>query len=425
MNMNAVVLAADSAMTVRYWENGEQKTRYYKGSNKIFQLSDYHPVGMMIFDAASLQEVPWEIIVKEFRRHLGKTEHPNLKAYADALFQFIKSDPLCFPTDYRKKKFLDLIETAVLVNLRKLEIDLKLEAAPTAPGEKNDAIEATCKEQIESLKKKHLPKLFTADADQIAFTDYRADLLRVAQENIDWMKKTKRIHLDYNLDSVLLAEWATLKLYRDYADLLGCTGVVLGGYGRDELYPSYAEFKCYGLLLDEFVFDETMIQHVNPARPSVVKPFATTAMVNTFLMGFNEEVFNTVAREFVTTAEKLAEDIKKELKVEGDIPNLNHHIGAQLKNYIASWTRQVADAHYHPLRDVVASLPVDEIAELAETLIMLESLKEKVTAPTQSVGGPIDVAVISRNEGFVWMKRKHYFDASKNPRYFLRQQQKY
>ncbi|HEX4674084.1 MAG TPA: hypothetical protein VH209_02075, partial [Steroidobacteraceae bacterium] len=28
----------------------------------------------------------------------------------------------------------------------------------------------------------------------------------------------------------------------------------------------------------------------------------------------------------------------------------------------------------------------------------------------ESVGGPIDVAIISRIDGFVWVSRKHYFE---------------
>jgi len=36
------------------------------------------------------------------------------------------------------------------------------------------------------------------------------------------------------------------------------------------------------------------------------------------------------------------------------------------------------------------------------------------------VGGPIDVAIISRIDGFVWVYRKHYFEPSLNPRYFHR-----
>ena len=76
--------------------------------------------------------------------------------------------------------------------------------------------------------------------------------------------------------------------------------------------------------------------------------------------------------------------------------------------------------HALPMRRVLGSLPVDEMAELAETLINLQALKEKVTKPSETVGGPIDVAVITRSEGLIWVKRKHFFDPGLNPRYMQR-----
>ena len=74
-------------------------------------------------------------------------------------------------------------------------------------------------------------------------------------------------------------------------------------------------------------------------------------------------------------------------------------------------------SHSRPLRRVVGILPNDELGDLAETLISIESLKERVTSPEESVSGPIDVAVISKGDGFIWLKRKHYFDPKLNPRY--------
>lgn len=78
------------------------------------------------------------------------------------------------------------------------------------------------------------------------------------------------------------------------------------------------------------------------------------------------------------------------------------------------------DSHNVPLRRVIANLPVNELAELAETLVSLESLKERVLTPDESVSGPIDVAIISKGDGFIWIKRKHYFDPRLNPRFFAR-----
>ncbi len=77
MNRYAIALAADSATTVTYYVGTEAKERYFKGANKIFQLSSHRPVGIMIFGTATLHEVPWELIVKEFRRHLHDRSSTN------------------------------------------------------------------------------------------------------------------------------------------------------------------------------------------------------------------------------------------------------------------------------------------------------------------------------------------------------------
>ena len=41
-----------------------------------------------------------------------------------------------------------------------------------------------------------------------------------------------------------------------------------------------------------------------------------------------------------------------------------------------------------------------------------------LAADLETVGGPIDVAVISKGDGFVWVKRKHYFPADLNNHFF-------
>ncbi len=69
---------------------------------------------------------------------------------------------------------------------------------------------------------------------------------------------------------------------------------------------------------------------------------------------------------------------------------------------------------------MVRSMPKEELANLAESLIDITSLKRKVTRDRETVGGDVDVAVISRSEGLVWVKRKHYFPADLNSKFFGR-----
>ena len=60
-------------------------------------------------------------------------------------------------------------------------------------------------------------------------------------------------------------------------------------------------------------------------------------------------------------------------------------------------------------------LPADELAVMAETLVSLTSFKRKMSMDVETVGGPIDVVIISKGDGFVWIKRKHYFKPELNP----------
>lgn len=69
---------------------------------------------------------------------------------------------------------------------------------------------------------------------------------------------------------------------------------------------------------------------------------------------------------------------------------------------------------------MIALMPKLELIELAEALISITAIERKATSDEGTVGGPIDVAFITKHEGFVWIKRNDYFKAALNPRYFWR-----
>jgi hypothetical protein len=72
-----------------------------------------------------------------------------------------------------------------------------------------------------------------------------------------------------------------------------------------------------------------------------------------------------------------------------------------------------------PVIDSVASLPTDELAAMAESLVNLTAFKRRMTSvETDTVALPIDVAVISKGDGFIWIKRKHYFEPALNQHFF-------
>ena len=76
-------------------------------------MSDNHPIGLMVFGGASLQGIPWEVIVKEFRKSLGRTSFPQLSGYADGFFNFIEGHIKLFPESYRDRITIDEARSVV------------------------------------------------------------------------------------------------------------------------------------------------------------------------------------------------------------------------------------------------------------------------------------------------------------------------
>jgi hypothetical protein len=91
--------------------------------------------------------------------------------------------------------------------------------------------------------------------------------------------------------------------------------------------------------------------------------------------------------------------------------DLTQKLKTQLNNYrIFNFT---------PIINVVTALPKSELASLAESLVNLTSLKKRVSMQSETVGGPVDVAIISKADGFVWIKRKLYFSPELNQERFM------
>lgn len=85
LNKNGVVLASDSAVTLSDGKN----SKVFNSARKLFTLSKEHSVGIMIYGNASFMEVPWEVILNEFKQTIGKGVLDNTAQYVDELIRFL------------------------------------------------------------------------------------------------------------------------------------------------------------------------------------------------------------------------------------------------------------------------------------------------------------------------------------------------
>lgn len=64
---------------------------------------------------------------------------------------------------------------------------------------------------------------------------------------------------------------------------------------------------------------------------------------------------------------------------------------------------------------VVPAMPLQDAIDLARFLAETTLGFSRYTPGAQTVGGLIEIAAISKHEGFKWVSRKHYFSAESNP----------
>jgi hypothetical protein len=218
-----------------------------------------------------------------------------------------------------------------------------------------------------------------------------------------------------------LADLAIRRAIVAFKDLVAHTGVVIAGYGEQEFFPSFKSFDCYGFLDSHFLWLEgSLSATISASKSAVIEPFATTSMINTFQMGISPDVYSKVVAATKKSLTEFADKLRASSDVIGPVQDVSGLIEDAANAHQKSWFYPSLDTHYGALARVVGSLPVTDMAALAKSLIELESLKERVTEPSESVAGPTDVAVISKHDGFVWIERKHYFKPELNPRFSAR-----
>ena len=88
------------------------------------------------------------------------------------------------------------------------------------------------------------------------------------------------------------------------------------------------------------------------------------------------------------------------------------------ESFMSTSGAKFSEIYTNPLVNTIGSLGVEDLANMTESFVSLTSLIRRMSPKEETVGGPVDVAVITKGDGFIWMKRKHYFDSNLNSHFF-------
>ena len=166
-------------------------------------------------------------------------------------------------------------------------------------------------------------------------------------------------------------------------------------------------------------------QKIDINNTAVIVPFAQQEMVHLFMEGIDIQLRDYMHTSTVTLFNRVLDLILDAVGCSDS--QLGERLGGivrpeikkMLDNLAEEWKKGSQNL-WAPIIHLVASLPKDELASMAEALVNLTSFRRRVMPERETVGGPIDVAVITKGDGFVWVRRKHYFEATLNPRVMAR-----
>jgi hypothetical protein len=408
MNKLGVALAADSAVTVET----EAGQKVYNTVNKLFTLSKYQPVGIMIFGSAEIMRVPWEALIKLYRANLSTRRFPTVKAYASDFIKYLERNRAAFTIPEQKRYFTDTVEQYFRLILKDIN-----QAVQDALGKKTKITSADVARIVNEQVNKHhrewrdTKRLRLPSAQETRIRRRYAKELKKLRKSV--FKKLPISRAASEKLSQLAAWLFTKENFR-----VASSGIVFAGFGTRETFPNLCSFRVEGLLLNRLKCTKHKEASIHFDNEAAILPFAQSEMVATFVEGvdpFYQRTLEEYLRKlFDHYPNALAKLLKMSTTVKAKIQKEGRTVLTDFLDALQGYRRA---AHVEPVLDAVRVLPKDELAAMAESLVNLTSFKRRVTMDAETVGGPIDVAVISKGDGFVWIKRKHYFTRELNPQF--------
>ena len=417
LNSQAVALAADSAVTVS--DGTRRAPKIYNTVNKLFTLSKHEPVGVMIYGSAELGGLPVETAVKVFRDQLGHDAFGSLQEYADSFLKFLGTSALLYPQE-RQDRFVRLGSFRFLSRVKQ-DLNRRVKARIEVDGEIS---EGDLKDELTTLLEQHRQAV---EAEELLASANPTDVQSVSAVHSEVIRSvTNEVfeQVPFSDDQrVILRELVSRTLLNIRSVVSDC-GMVFAGFGTGDVCPMLVQHDVRGVVAGKphHQFRKVIDGH----ERSGIYPFAQTEMVATFMEGISPTIKATIYNYMQRISEEFPSAIVGDAADGGMPSDQRDNIRDGLREILRSAEEQlqkVLEAYIEseqvtPVVDTVRSLPKNELAEMAETLVNLTSFRQRMSPDAETVGGPVDVAVISRGDGFIWIKRKHYFQAELNHQFF-------
>lgn len=373
-------------------------------------LSKVCPVGIMVFGNAEFMRYPWETIVKMYRSQNGAKSHQTIQQWGADFVSYVSR----FGNIDEHEREMN-VESVVDSVFMELLGDVLAKAMAGRISHNSDEFKQLLKDHLEVLTENIDQKPFFSNVYMSSFKVLYGDAIDgIVNKYLGGVndKSIKALADEY------IYKFITHSSFSPFS-----SGVVIAGFGDADIFPALVHYETDGYLgkNNKLKLESSVI--ITRDNSSCIMPFAQHEMVQRFMDGIDptySEFLHTGVHKIMTESclsvlEKYGTDEhKNNSKVKDAIVSA---VSKSLNTRNAECHRFQQKYYSSPIINMVSLLPKDELPNLVESLVALTSLKRHVSHDEETVGGPIDVALISKSDGFIWINRKHYFKTELNPQF--------
>lgn len=419
MNGLGIALASDSAVTAG--------GKVLNTSEKIFELPHPHKAAILTSGRARFMGMPWEVLLSAWSETLDKPLQ-SMPDYMESLFAFLRATvPNSGELDEKEVDYLESTwwgDTNVYGLLQKA---LREHILPLYEGilEESDLEKFRSNEWDAEFRQSMTEKL-TEDAVSALL-----EALRTHGENRkafvacpDVSEAQARIWLDKYWKSRgedqswpnVLNDWPEIPgiyevivslhaLYIVHADYEGESSVNIVGYGAADMFPSWFGTFLHGAVRGTLLkrFEEQVTPAAYPRDLFFGQADAISA-----LTGRGDRLLTNVAVE--TQRNQLSEILEQ-------LGGIEHESLLQTKEYIKQsldnesirerMLNEGQEKRRDPFRKAIGMSPILDLAEFSAQLVGVQAAYAAMTQENPSVGGFVDVGIITHRRGFEWIRHKH------------------
>lgn len=395
MNKRAIALATDSAVTIG------KKDKIHNNTTKLFMLSQYHPVGIMVYGSSEFMGVPWEIVIREFGKELRNRSYPTLRGYVKEFIKYLSDNSLDdnsyerYYIKYYVNEFLKDFKSKVKENMNRITL--------------NKYYELT-KEELNNIYKETINEYGI-------FQNNELDNLPL--DHKQYIDKVYGIEISKIIDKVLdvsVASSETLFNIKEMCILIFCkkdfsrkySGIVIAGFGDKDIFPKLFSYEIEGKINSFVKYREVENVEITYKYNFAIIPFAQSDVIQIFLRGISSSYYNILNDAF---KKEIIEEIKNGSEYEAS-NQLIQYLNTKWTKITSIINNYSSEKYANPILKLGPSLQIDELAFMAESFVNLTSFRSQIAMDSDmlTVGGPTDVAVISKSDGFVWIKSKRYIN---------------